>query len=184
MINFDENSLSLSKADKRIYFFIISTGILFLSIIFSLASRLLFDFYNYITLNRFSKMSLLDICIVLPFLIIFICLFYYHIFTTFRIIRFIINKHRIIQILNFKDENIKTGKILKVKNVTYLRKYSTFNHYYLIVEFCGEKIKSIPFTTNPYFANNNRYLYSEGDAILVVVYKRHEYVILKKINCI
>ena len=152
------------------------------------------------TAEMFGKVPIMLKLLIIILSILPIVLFKGYIGHTIRILDFFINKNKILEI-----GQIEKGIIQEIKSYS-LSRHSRKDGYYLIVDFNGEKIKSVPFryqqggtmvkTTYKTVYREGKFtkekieetlgdmpqLYNVGDEIYVIIYNNKKYVKLKELQ--
>lgn len=113
------------------------------------------------TLNE-SSVSLMIIVIFVVLTLIIILLTKNYILCSIRVIDYYIHRKKI-----FENGHSEVGTITDIKTLGFHRNDFV---YYLIIDFKGKQIRSLCFLDN---------IYSIGEDIDILVYKNHNYIILK-----
>ena len=125
-----------------------------------LVSRLLALFKN------FSIAYFFIFLFIIPFIILFL-VYKSELEGTFRILDYYLNNENVFQ-YGYED----TATIVDIKKIRVGKPGSSSKKYYLVVNYNGEKIKSL------YFTNSS---YSVGESIKIIVYKNRKYIVLDKL---
>ena len=108
------------------------------------------------------SVSLMIIVIFVVLTLIILLLTKNHILCSIKVIDYYIHRKKILE-----NGHSEVGTITDIKTLGFHRKSFV---YYLIIDFNGKQIRSLCFLDN---------IYSIGEDIEVLVYKNHNYVILK-----
>ena len=108
-------------------------------------------------------LNVVTICLIIIFSILMIFIAKNIILGAIRVIDYYIHRKEA-----FENGYMEIGTIIKIKS-----EFNTVNstRYYLVVDMNGKEIKSTYFTDN---------IYTVGENIDIIIYKKHHYVVLKK----